>query len=191
MINLIFKIAHRIAKELKKEFSNIDYKAQVAINIKYLNCQIKKGDYKMLIDNMNLEELKELQTKVNAKIAEKEQQNKQEFTLEFEATTDPRKGKPYVAKLVIENGKIEREFFDLNRSYGKKEITVSGTYNVKVGEIIEQREGGSWKNDYRYWYLVKEDGILKKVADISDSRSKTEVEKYLKNEIKAEDLKEY
>ena len=29
------------------------------------------------------------------------------------------------------DGKFEREFFDFEREYGKKTVTVHGTYNVK------------------------------------------------------------
>jgi len=93
-----------------------------------------------------------------------------------------------VAKLIINEGKIDRNFFELSKQYGKRSVTVSGQYKAKVGEIIEQREGGSWKNDYRYWYLVTEDGKLEKVADIDNSSRKSLVEKYLRNEIKSSDL---
>ena len=98
---------------------------------------------------------------------------------------DKRKGFPYAAKLVwnAEEGKITRKFFDLSRTYGKKEVTVSGDFEAEIGDIIEQREGGSWKNDYRYWYIVRENG-LEKVADIANSHEKQKVTKYLKGEIK-------
>jgi hypothetical protein len=143
----------------------------------------------MLLENLSLEELKELNAKVTAKIAAKENENKSEFKFEFEATNDTRKGYPYVAKLFVdEEGKVNRKFFNLQKEYGKKEVTVSGTYTAKAGEIIEQRTGGSWKNDYRYWYLVTDSGKLELVADISNSSRKALVTKYLKNEIKAVDL---
>jgi hypothetical protein len=112
----------------------------------------------------------------------------QEFVFEFEATADSRKGIPYVAHLTIENGKIARAFHPMERRWGRKEITVFGTYKAKVGDIVEERHGGSWKNDYRYWYLVLPDGEQKKVADIDNSRQKLQVERYLKGEISMEDL---
>jgi len=37
------------------------------------------------------------------------------YKFEFEATTDPRKGIPYVARLVVRDGKLEREFYNLKR----------------------------------------------------------------------------
>ncbi|MFX1499454.1 MAG: hypothetical protein ACFFDH_00665 [Promethearchaeota archaeon] len=187
MMKLIFMVAHRIAKNLKENF-DIDYNTQVNINVKFLINLINKGEMKMLLENLSLEELRELNQKVTAKIAEKEAENKTEFTFSFDYTNDTRKGTPYAAKLVYKDGKVNREFFSLSKEYGKKEVTVSGNYNAKVGEIIEIREGGSWKNDYRYWYLVKENGQLEKVADIDDSKRKALVTKYLRNEIKSSDL---
>ena len=113
-----------------------------------------------------------------------------EFEFSFEATSDPRKGVPYVAKLVYRNGKLEREFYNLNRTWGKNMVTVSGKYKAKSGDIIERRSGASWKNDYRYWFLVTPDGKQVKVADIDDSEAKVQVIEYLKGNLKAEDLVE-
>ncbi len=113
-----------------------------------------------------------------------------EFEFNFEATNDPRKGTPYVAKLVYRNGKLEREFFPMDRVFGNKTVTVKGKYRAKAGEIIERRIGGSWKNDYRYWFLVTPDGKQVKVADIGDSEAKAQVIEYLKGNLKAEDLVE-
>lgn len=65
---------------------------------------------------------------------------------------------------------------------------MSGTFKARTGDIIEQREGGSWNNDYRYWYLVDNDGKLRKVADINNSQEKSKVKQYLQNKITMEDL---
>lgn len=113
-----------------------------------------------------------------------------EYSFDFEASNnDTRKGIPYVARLVwnAETGKIDREFFEMSRQYGKRDVTVSGSFSAKENEIIEQRRGGSWNNDYRYWYLVQ-NGKLVKVADIDNSRQKATVEQYLKGKISAEAL---
>lgn len=115
--------------------------------------------------------------------------DKKTFEFKFDFTNDRRKGIPYVAKLSISSeNKVEREFFDLERQYGKKDVTVYGQFEAQQGDIIEQREGGSWKNDYRYWYLVTPEGKLEKVADIDSSTRKKLVTKYLKKEVKAEEL---
>jgi len=114
----------------------------------------------------------------------------EEYVFNFEATNDPRKGIPYVALLVLKGNKIGREFFDLDRSYGKKKVTVSGSFSVSDGDIFEVRWGGSWKNDYRYWYVVK-GGEVYEICDIGDSKGKSLVLKYLKGEASIDDLVEY
>lgn len=140
-----------------------------------------------MLKNMPTKELEQLIELIKAEIESRKP--KDEFTFTFEATSDPRKGVPFVAKLTFKDGRIQREFFDLSRTYGKKQITVSGTYTAKAGDIIEKRTGGSWKNDYRAWYLVTETGEEILVADIDDSKKKLQVEKYLKGEITMEQLK--
>lgn len=110
------------------------------------------------------------------------------YTFKVEATVDPRKhGKPYVAKLVLQDGKIQREFYNIPILYGKKEVTMSGEYTASEGDLIEIREGGSWKNDYRYVYIVQE-GKLVKVANSTDSRQMAKVLQYLKGEISVDEL---
>ena len=143
---------------------------------------------KEALELMDLEELKLLEQVVKQVIQKKERANKKEFEFHFEATSHVAKWKPYVARLEVKNGKIEREFKNLERVNGKKEITVFGSYTAAAGDIIEKREGGSWKNEYRYWYLITEDGREIKVASISDSKEKQRVISYLKGEISAEEL---
>ena len=140
------------------------------------------------LKNMNIEELERLITEANRVLAEKKRALTNEFEFEFSATNDPRKGMPYVARLYWENGKLQREFFDLHREWGKKEVTVSGTYKAKTGDIIEIRTGGSWKNDYRAWYLVTADGEQIKVADIDNSKEKARVTEYLRGNVSATEL---
>lgn len=57
-----------------------------------------------------------------------------------------------------------------------------GKYQASEGDIIEMREGGSWKNDYRYFFffIVKE-GKLEKFGSSSSSTDKLAVEKYLRD----------
>jgi acetolactate synthase small subunit len=117
-----------------------------------------------------------------------EEKEEKVFTFNFEHTNDPRKGIPYVAKLYVENNKIERLFFNLEKEYGKKEVTITGTYTAQEGNIIEERHGGSWGNDYRYWYLISENGKKIEVAEISNSKQKSNVKKYLNGKISKEDL---
>jgi len=142
----------------------------------------------MNLKNMTIQELEELIAEANRILTEKKRYESNEFEFEFSATSDPRKGKPYVARLYWEDGKMQRSFYDLNRQWGKKEITVSGTYRAKAGDIIEQRSGGSWKNDYRAWYLVTTDGKQVMVADIGSSEQKMRVTEYLQGKISAAEL---
>jgi hypothetical protein len=136
------------------------------------------------LKEMTKEDLENLKKEIDKEIINRNENNK-EYTFEFEATNDPRKGTPYVAKLVwnVEENKVDRVFCNnMNKTYGKKEVTVSGKYTAKEGEIIEIRYGGSWKNDYRHWYLIV-DGKEINVADIDNSKKKAEVTEYLKGNI--------
>ncbi len=142
----------------------------------------------MELKNMTIQELEKLIAQANKVLAEKKRYESKEFEFEFSATNDPRKGMPYVARLYWEDGKLQREFFDLHKEWGKKEVTVSGTYKAKTGDIIEIRTGGSWKNDYRAWYLVTEGGELVIVADIDNSKDKAKVTEYLQGKISAAEL---
>lgn len=175
---------------MKEKYSDIDYRTQAGINIRFIYDQIKKGEYNMMLENMSVEELKELQTKVEAELAEREREEKKEFHFDFRCSNDPRKGRPYAARLTLKNGKIKREFFDFAAEYGKREVLVYGEYSAKAGDIIEERQGGSWKNDYRYWFLVTDAGEKVQVASINNSREKARVIEYLAGEISAEKLLE-
>ena len=143
---------------------------------------------KEALEKMDVEELRLLYQSVKAVLEKKERENKKEFKFHFEATSHVPKWKPYVARLKVRGGMIEREFKDLERVNGKKETTVFGSYTAKVGDIIEKREGGSWKNEYRYWYLILEDGKEVKVASIGSSKEKQKVIEYLKGNLVKEEL---
>ena len=140
------------------------------------------------LKEMTIQELEELIAEAGKVLAEKKRSESEEFEFEFSATNDPRKGVPYVARLYWEDGKLQRDFYELNRQWGKKVVTVSGTYTAKAGDIIEQRSGGSWKNDYRAWYLVTAAGEQVMVADIDSSKDKAKVTEYLQGKIKVEEL---
>src|SRR5690606_18826011 len=142
----------------------------------------------MELKEMTIQELEELIAEARRILTEKKRSESKEFEFEFSATNDPRKGMPYVARLYWEDGKLQREFFDLHKEWGKKEVTVSGTYKAKTGDIIEIRTGGSWKNDYRAWYLVTEEGEQITVAEIDSSKDKAKVTEYLQGKISAEEL---
>jgi hypothetical protein len=117
-----------------------------------------------------------------------EKKEVKEFEFAFSKTNEPDKGIPYVAKLKIVEGKITREFFNLERIWGHRCVTVTGTFKARVGDVVEQRHGGSRKYDYRYWFIVSPSGELVKVAADWDSADKACVIKYLRGEISLSDL---
>jgi len=146
---------------------------------------------KEALERMDLEELELLYQSVKAVLEKKKRANAEEFEFYFEASENTAKRKnPYIAKLFINNGKIERKFMDLERVYGKGVVTVYGNYTASVGDIIEKRKGGSWKNEYRYWYIVLPNGEEEVVADVSSSKEKQRVIEYMKGNITAEELLE-
>lgn len=139
------------------------------------------------VNELNLEQLKGLKLVVDKRIQELESAESKEYEFDFEATNDPRKRIPYVARITEVNGKLERDFINLNKEYGKNTVTISGSYTAKEDEILEIRTGGSWKNDYREMYIVH-NGELKSVADCSESADKVKVLNYLQGKITKEQL---
>ena len=137
------------------------------------------------LKNLKPDQLIQLQAETHQEFLRR----KPEHSFQFEETADPRKGHPYVAKLTLNNeGKFDREFKDLERTYGKKEVTVSGTYTAKTGEILEIQTGGSWKNTYREFYIVDENGQLGSIGHHTSSRTKNQIKKYLRDEIKYDEF---
>ena len=63
----------------------------------------------MELKNMTIQELEKLISEANRILTEKKRYESKEFEFEFSATSDPRKGKPYVARLYWD-GKIQRSF---------------------------------------------------------------------------------
>ena len=142
-----------------------------------------------LLEEMSVEELEELIAYANGVLRRKKGSlsHKKKYMFDFEVTMDPRKGFPYVARLVWKDGKVEREFYSLKRQYGKKQVTVWGTFEADEGDVIEMRTGASWKNDYRAWYLVHKGGLYF-LTWTSEARGKKVVIDYLSGEISMEEL---
>ena len=141
---------------------------------------------KMLNEMSNNELLTLIETAKNI-LAERKSKDNKEFTFEFNASEDKRKGVPYVAKITLKDNKIEREFYQLDRIHNGKYISVNGTYTAKSGDIIEIREGASWKNDYRYMYIITETGDKVRIGH-SKADCVFDIKKYLAGEMTAEEL---
>lgn len=88
------------------------------------------------IRKMSIEELLTLRNAIDEILKEKQQSERKEYEFEVEVTGDPRKWKPFVAKLTVDtNGGLKREFYNLQwvRDYAE--------------ELIEWRKkgGDQWK----------------------------------------------
>ena len=138
------------------------------------------------LPQLEVAELTKLQTAIHTEITSRNL----DYTFKFESTSDPRKGYPYVAHItgLDENGKFTREFKDLDRTYGKKSVTVSGNYTAKTGDILEIQEGGSWKNNYREFYIVDDNGQLGSIGHYSSSQTQMKIKKYLRGERSLDDF---
>ena len=136
-----------------------------------------------IIAEVKTENLKDLIRFLQEEV-DKRENKKKEFEYEFEGRGN-RRSQPYVARLIVKNGKLEREFKKLFREWERKEVYVYGKYTASPGDIIEKRLNGE---DERYWYLILEDGSEKKVASIDNPKEKQRVDEYLKGKITAEEL---
>jgi len=136
------------------------------------------------------EDLLKLKEEIDRELKERlKSQNVFEFKVEY--TNDPRKGVPYAARITGWNPtkrQFVRSFYPLNKHWGKKEVTVEGKITASPGEIIEIREGGSWKNDYRYFFVVTREGKLKCIGSARDSQAASLVRKYICGELTYEEL---
>ncbi|MEM3787027.1 MAG: hypothetical protein QXZ59_06555 [Nitrososphaeria archaeon] len=104
-------------------------------------------EIKAVLQELSVEDLKSLQQYLNELIILKYEVEKKEYTFTFNATEDRRKGAPYVAKLILQDGKIQREFYQLDRSVVKNDVSVWGEFTAKKGDVIEMRKEASWNND--------------------------------------------
>lgn len=107
------------------------------------------------------------------------------FRFDFDAEEDRRKAFPYACRFYLDrNGELQREFFDFDRDWtGRDTVRVSGEYEVQAGDVIEELVFASWKNKYRYSYLISPDG-----EKLDLHGGKTEIRRYLRGKLKAEDL---
>ncbi len=108
------------------------------------------------------EELKALQALISDELASR----KETVTVELEAKDfDSRKhGQAYVAILTYDDdGRVQRRFVEhLNRHYDgkRKYYDANWRFEAKVGTVLEARlSDGSWKNDYRQYFVVESDNI--------------------------------
>ena len=73
---------------------------------------------------------------------------------------DLRKGNGWAAILKVRpDGYVEREFLKIDKVWGKKGFVFSFNARLKVGTVVEISQGGSWKNRYRDFFVVKPNGL--------------------------------
>jgi hypothetical protein len=76
---------------------------------------------------------------------------------------DIRKGGVYIAiiKGLDEKYRFKREFLEGTKFYDRKSNILYLEFDVELesGSLMEVGEGGSWKNKYRFYYIVTERGL--------------------------------
>ena len=100
-----------------------------------------------------------------------------------------RRMKPYVAKLKVEDGELERKFMNLVFEQNGNGVRVHGEYFAEEGDIIEKRLSGN-RDDERYWYIVNEEGKEIELTSIKDKAGKKKVFDYMKGLISVKELLE-
>jgi len=122
------------------------------------------------IEKMNEKELAELIEKARQILEQKKQaRGIVKVHIETEKYFDPRKhGHAYCAFLRKNgDGKVEREWVNnANKIYmdnKNKYYQKIWDFDAHEGDVIEARVAGSWKNDYRDYYVV-EGGEAKEIS---------------------------
>lgn len=107
------------------------------------------------------------------------------FEFFFDVTEDRRKAEPYACRLVLrDDGQIGREYFSFfEDEEGLHDVRIEGEYEARVGDLIEECSGGSWKNTYIERYVVSPAGEKVEVY-VRDA----EARKYLRGRLAAVDL---
>ena len=151
----------------------------------FLNGTMEEEEVKDILKEVETEDIKRM-LKIFREVIEEREEGKKEYKFKFDAVGH-RRMKPYVARLVVEEGKIERKFMNLTFEQKGSKVHVHGEYKAEAGQIIEKRLNGS-KKDERYWYLILKDGSEKEVASIDNPKEKQRVIDYLKGKIASEEL---
>ena len=135
---------------------------------------------------MTLNELKAARICIDQEIAARHAAETGSFTVHFLESnrTNGTAVKPYAARVpgLSEKFGFQREFIDLERTYGHKEIIVEGEFEVEEGEVIEMQIGGTSKNPHRDWHIGVA-GELKKIGMTSDADNKRNLKRYFQGKI--------
>ena len=149
-----------------------------------------------LEDMMNLSEMTkdaliELRAEIDTELASRESQVSETFTVEFLESnrTNGTAIKPYAARVVgiSEKYGFERQFIDLEKTYGNKEIIVEGDFDVSEGEVIELQTGGTSKNPHRDWHIAV-GGELHKIGATDSADNKRNLKRYFQGKMTVSEL---
>jgi hypothetical protein len=126
----------------------------------------------MNLSKLSLEELKSLLEEVKAEIKKRKTNW---FSFKTPKCFNPAKhGPAYIAKLYLEDERVEREFFNDNgKEWCKKKRYYKTSWDIELneGDVIECRLENGGKFDKREWYIV-ENGELQPLSDLSEAIEK-------------------
>ena len=138
-------------------------------------------DFNKVIKILSKEEIQRIIKVLEEELKQRERKNNFEFY--FTASKVTRKYHPYVARLIWNGNKIQRQFFNFKRSYHKDgTVSVHGVYHAPAGAVLEKRfnEGG------KEWVLVTIDGKHKEFT--FDEEGKQIIEDYLKGNLSLDEV---
>ena len=136
-------------------------------------------------------QIRDLEEEIEKLRVEESEPRYPSFEFEFDET-GLRHYQPYVAKMRVDHDNtLYRNFFDFDREYGDKEVSVHGYYFVEEGDIVEIRRGGLTSNK-REFYLITEkteqDNHHHYLGSFVDSRVRMDIKKYLRGDLLIEDI---
>lgn len=122
----------------------------------------------------------------NHKDYTEDDENNNEVEIDFDSgECQKRIGIPYVARISINNNKLDREFITLEKEYGKDYNRAFGSFTAKENEIFELRTSNTKNNYYRYFVSVK-NGNLEFLATCDEKKKVYDFFKSLENKKEGE-----
>ena len=144
----------------------------------------------MNLSEMTKDALIELRAEIEKELAGRDSQGGT-FAVEFLESnrTNGTAIKPYAARVVgiSEKYGFERQFIDLEKTYGNKEIIVEGDFEVSEGEVIELQTGGTSKNPHRDWHIAV-GGELHKIGATDSADNKRNLKRYFQGKMTVSEL---
>ena len=144
----------------------------------------------MNLQKMTIDELVRLKNEIDIELASRKPITA-DFKVDFLESnrTNGTAVKPYAARVrgISEKYGFEREFIDLEKTYGNREIIVEGSFEVSQGEVIELQTGGTSKNPHRDWWVAA-DGKLHKIGATDSADNKRNLKRYFQGKLGVAEL---